>query len=225
MSDKNKTDLLREIRDEVVRLGDSSWSGPDERAPLAYLRRKAGTYPVIGEGSHDPLVMFIGEAPGRNEAATGRPFCGAAGKILDGLLVSAGIARDDVYITNIIKDRPPGNRDPFPDEIALYAPFLERQINIIKPKIIATLGRFSMDYIMREFGLAGLLLPISKMHGRTFEAKTGYGLASVIVLYHPAVAVYNPNTKGELASDFKAVGDLVKKLELKSKPRSNKALF
>ena len=214
MPDMTKTDLLKEIRDEVVRLGDSSWSGPDERAPLAYLRRKGGTYPVIGEGSHDPLVMFVGEAPGRNEAATGRPFCGAAGKVLDGLLASAGIARPDVYITNIIKDRPPGNRDPFPDEIALYAPFLERQINIIKPKIIATLGRFSMDYIMRKFGLADFLLPISKMHGRTFEAKAGYGPARIIVLYHPAVAVYNPSTKGELAADFKAVGELVKKLRI-----------
>src|SRR3989344_4714607 len=97
--------------------------------------------------------MFIGEAPGKNEAATGRPFCGVSGRILDELFVSAGIDRKNVYVTNIVKDRPPANRDPLPEEISTYARFLDRQIDIIQPKVIATLGRFSMDYIMRQFGL------------------------------------------------------------------------
>ena len=100
--------------------------------------------------------MFVGEAPGKNEAKTGRPFCGAAGKILDNLLAHAGIERKNVYITNIVKDRPQQNRDPLPGEIKIYGPFLDRQIDIIQPKVIATLGRYSMDYIMRKFGLGRL---------------------------------------------------------------------
>jgi len=90
---------------------------------------------VIGEGSHFSKIMFVGEAPGRNEAKTGRPFCGAAGKILDDLLGSVAIKREDVYITNIVKDRPPQNRDPLPEEIDSYGPFLDRQIEIIQPKV------------------------------------------------------------------------------------------
>jgi len=146
--------------------------------------------------------MFVGEAPGRNEAKTGRPFCGAAGKILDELLESAGIKREKVYITNIVKDRPPFNRDPLPEEIKIYAPFLNRQIEIIRPKIIATLGRFSMQYIMENFGLKNELGPISKLHGKMFKTKMSYGDIQVAVLYHPAVAVYNAKMKDELKKDF-----------------------
>src|SRR3989344_5167989 len=134
----DRTELMREIKEEVLALKESS---------LYADRVKNGVHPVIGEGSHYAKIMFVGEAPGKNEAATGRPFCGASGKILDELLESAGIKRSDVYITNIVKDRPPFNRDPLPDEIAAYGPFLDRQIEIIQPKAIATLGRYSMDYI------------------------------------------------------------------------------
>src|SRR3990167_7466948 len=148
----SKDALLKEIKDEVVVLTAS---------PLYGERIKNKYFPVIGGGNHSAEIMFIGEAPGENEAKTGRPFCGRAGKVLDELLVSVGIERRDVYVTNIVKDRPPGNRDPFPDEIAIYAPFLDRQIEIIKPKIIATLGRFSMQYVMSRYGLEEKLSSIS----------------------------------------------------------------
>jgi uracil-DNA glycosylase family 4 len=117
---------------------------------------------VIGEGSHFADIMFVGEAPGKNEAIQGRPFVGASGKFLNELLLGVGIKREDVYITNIVKDRPPENRDPTPEEIEMYGPFLDRQIDIIQPKVIATLGRFSMVYIMKKFGLDFEIEPISK---------------------------------------------------------------
>ena len=149
--------------------------------------------------------MFIGEAPGKNEAETGRPFCGAAGKILDELLSSINLKRGDVYVTNIVKDRPPNNRDPNPEEIALYSPFLFEQINIIKPKIIATLGRFSTKYILDHYNLDEKGQTITALHGKIIEAKTDYGKTNILPLYHPAVALYNINTKKILISDFKAL--------------------
>ncbi|MBX4211503.1 MAG: uracil-DNA glycosylase, partial [Candidatus Yanofskybacteria bacterium] len=166
-------------------------------------------FPVIGEGSHQAKIMFIGEAPGKNEAATGRPFCGAAGKILDTLLASAGIDRQEVYITNIVKDRPPMNRDPYPEEIELYAPFLDRQIEVIQPQIIATLGRFSMAYIMKKFGLEHELRSISQIHGMQFKSQTSYGSVIIVPLYHPAVAIYNRTSQPVLEQDFKVFASLV----------------
>jgi len=192
----NRTELLRKIKDEVVELKES---------PLCAERIKNKVFPVIGEGSHNAKIMFIGEAPGKNEAATGRPFCGTSGKILDELLAFVDINRKDVYVTNIVKDRPPFNRDPLPEEIAVYGSFLDRQIEIIQPEAIATLGRFSMDYIMRKFHLDYLLQPISKMHGKVFEAEASYGKIKVVPLYHPAVAIYNANTKDELKKDFQVL--------------------
>lgn len=195
MSDE-RTEQLREIRDKVVALTDS---------PLYAERIAKGVHPVIGEGSHHARLMFIGEAPGRNEAATGRPFVGAAGKILNELLESAGIPREEVYITNIVKDRPPFNRDPEPAEIAAYGPFLDRQIEIIRPAVLVTLGRYAMGYIMEKFGLTAQLEPISRMHGRIFEATASYGPIHIVPLYHPAVAVYNRNTKDTLKADFQVL--------------------
>ena len=192
----DRTELLKKIKEEVLDLKES---------PLYQERTKNGVFPVIGEGSHYAKVMFVGEAPGKNEAATGRPFCGAAGKLLDEFLASAGIHRPDVYITNIVKDRPPFNRDPLPEEITAYGPFLDRQIEIIQPEVIATLGRFSMDYIMRKFGLEAQLKPISQMHGKVFEAEAGYGKLKIIPLYHPAVAIYNRTTKDVLIKDFQVL--------------------
>lgn len=146
--------------------------------------------------------MFIGEAPGKNEAQTGRPFCGAAGKVLDDLLASVGITRADVYITNIVKDRPPENRDPLPSEIEIYGPFLDRQIEIIQPQIIATLGRYSMQYIMQKFDLSDVLRSISQMHGRLFDTKASYGAIKILSLYHPAATIYNRELLKDLQTDF-----------------------
>lgn len=180
---------LKKIKDEVLNFTSS---------PLYEERRKNNYFPVIGEGNHSAKIMFIGEAPGENEAKTGRPFCGRAGKILDYLLQSVGIERKDVYVTNIVKDRPPKNRDPLPDEIEAYAPFLDRQIEIIKPEVVATLGRFSMSYIMSRYGLEFELDSISKIHGQTFETAN----FKVIPFYHPAAAIYNQHLLNILKQDF-----------------------
>ncbi|MBI2446604.1 MAG: uracil-DNA glycosylase [Parcubacteria group bacterium] len=190
---------MRKIKDEIVAAKDS---------PLYGYRIKNKYFPVIGEGRYSAKIMFIGEAPGRNEAETGRPFCGASGRILDELLASIGIDRKEVYITNIVKDRPPENCDPNPNEIEFYAPFLDRQIEIIKPEVIATLGRFSMAYIMKKFGLESELKSISIIHGKVFSAATSYGNVKIIPLYHPAVAVYGTN-KEILKKDFKALSGLI----------------
>lgn len=178
----DRTERLKAIRDEVLILEDS---------PLYKYRTLNNYFPVLGQGSHFAKIIFIGEAPGRNEAQTGRPFCGAAGKILDDLLGSVGLKREEIYITNIVKDRPPENRDPTPEEITVYAPFLDRQLEIIQPQVIATLGRYSMQYIMAKTGLGNVLGPISKLHGSLFEGELPYGKVQVIPLYHPAAAIYS----------------------------------
>lgn len=192
----DRTEAMRQIRDEIFDL---------KQSPLYEYRIKNKYFPVIGEGSHTAKIMFVGEAPGKNEALTGKPFCGRSGKVLDELLLSVGIKREDVYVTNVVKDRPPENRDPTEEEINLYAPFLDRQIEIIKPKIIATLGRFSMVYIITRLNLDNVLGPIGTMHGKIFNAKTSYGEVSIVPLYHPAVAVYNNSMKQSLIEDFKVL--------------------
>lgn len=196
----SKTDELRKIKNEVLALKDS---------PLYAFRTEHHYFPVIGEGSHDANIMFVGEAPGQNEAKTGRPFCGAAGKILDELLLGLGIPRAEVYITNIVKDRPPQNRDPLPSEIEVYAPFLDRQIDIIKPKVIATLGRYAMNYIMKKFDLEFDLEPISRAHGKVYGAEASYGPISIAPQYHPAAAIYNQELKQTLAKDFEVLRQFV----------------
>jgi DNA polymerase len=118
------------------------------------------------------------------------------------MIASIGLKREDVYITNVVKDRPQDNRDPSPEEIRLYAPFLDRQIDIIEPKVIATLGRFSMDYVMNMFNLWDVLDSISNMHGREFTATASYGDIVIVPLYHPAVALYNGSNKETLLNDF-----------------------
>lgn len=196
----DKTAELKKIRDEIWNFKES---------PLYKERVENNAYPVIGEGSHDANIMFIGEAPGKNEAATGRPFCGASGRILDELLEHLNLDRKDVYITNIVKDRPTNNRDPKPEEIKIYSPFLNRQIDIIQPRVIATLGRFSMEYLMKNFDLESELDSISKIHGKKFVTKMNYGEVSVIPFYHPAVAVYNRTTLSDLKKDFEILKDFI----------------
>ncbi len=189
----DRTEALKKIRDEIIAA---------KNLPLYRERVKNKVYPVIGEGSHYAKIIFIGEAPGKNEAEQGRPFCGASGKVLDKLLEGVGIPRKDIYVTNIVKDRPPMNRDPLPGEIEAYSQYLDRQIEIIRPQVIATLGRFSMVYIMNKMGLSSQLKSISQIHGKLFETRTSYGLVKIIPLYHPAVAVYNGGMKEALAKDF-----------------------
>ena len=191
---------MKKIRDELLAFKES---------PLFEYRTENKYFPVIGEGSHDARIMFVGEAPGKNEAKTGKPFCGASGKFLNYLIESIGLARDKVYITNIVKDRPEENRDPTLDEIALYGPFLDRQIEIIQPKVIATLGRISMAYIMKKFELDLELEPISKIHGKAFETKASYGPLKIVTLYHPAAALYNSSMREVLKKDFEVLKKFV----------------
>ena len=196
MSGKSaKTEKMKQIKEEIVALTS---------LPLYEYRTVHNYFPVIGEGSHSAKVMFIGEAPGKNEAETGRPFCGAAGRVLDELLASVGLQRKEVYITNIVKDRPPDNRDPLPDELAVYAPFLDRQIAIIQPMIIATLGRFSMEYLLRRYNAPEAGKSISALHGTVIDVKDDdFGSLRLIPLFHPAVALYKASEKQVLFEDFK----------------------
>jgi len=191
-----KIELLKQINDEVLNL---------KKSPLFSYRTENKYFPVIGEGSLDAKIMFVGEAPGRNEAKCGKPFCGTAGKVLDELLEHIKIKRADIYITNIVNDRPQENRDPTENEIKIYGPFLDRQIEIIQPKVIAALGRYSMGYIMQKFGLGDKVEVISKMHGKSFDAQASYGPIKIVCLYHPCVAVYNPKRKDELKKDFEVL--------------------
>lgn len=193
LSLEERFEKMKAIRDELFYF---------KQSPLYEYRTKNKYFPVVGEGSHAAHIMFVGEAPGKNEAETARPFCGRSGKLLDEMLESIHLNRSDVYITNVVKDRPPENRDPTQSEISLYAPFLDRQIEIIEPKVIATLGRFSMEYIMNLFGLADELKSISYMHGKEFVAKASYGKVTIVPLYHPAVALYDGSNKVTLLKDF-----------------------
>ena len=186
-----KTSALLKIKQTLLDAKD---------APMFEYRQANKYWPVIGEGSHEAKIMFVGEAPGKNEALTGRPFCGTAGKILDELLASIGLEREEIYITNIVKDRPPGNRDPLPEEIAYYAPFLDQQIEILQPRVIATLGRFSMSYLLNKYFLPAST--ISEMHGQVIETTEKYGPVMIIPLYHPAASIYNQKLKETLKQDF-----------------------
>jgi len=164
---------------------------------------KTRTCPVIGEGNHQAKIVFVGEGPGASEDRTGYPFCGAAGKILDELLNAVEIKREKVYICNILKCRPPGNRDPQKEEIEACVPYLEKQIEIIKPEVVCPLGRFAMEFLMEKFGLKDQVQGISKIHGKVFESRSLFQKITLIPFYHPAVATYNANMKEVLKKDFK----------------------
>ncbi|MBI2448003.1 uracil-DNA glycosylase [Candidatus Microgenomates bacterium] len=197
---QKRFEAMKAIRDELVGFATS---------PLFEYRTKNGYFPVVGEGSHFARVMFVGEAPGETEAKTGKPFCGASGRVLDECFAHIGMPRLDAYVTNIVKDRPPGNRDPELDEILLYSPFLDRQIEIIQPHVIATLGRFSMDYIMKKFNRGTDLRAISKIHGQVFEVEAPYGKIKILPLYHPAATIYNRATREDLFRDFEKLKTLI----------------
>lgn len=181
-----------------------------EASPLFAYRQQHNYQPVIGEGNVDAQIMIIGEAPGEQEAKQGRPFVGASGRFLDQLLASIGMQRADVYITNVVKDRPPENRDPTVEEIRLYTPFLVRQIEIIQPKVIGTLGRFAMDFILKLFDMAEQGQKIGALHGKLLHAQAAYGPVMVTPLYHPAVALYTNERRPTLIDDFQILKQFVK---------------
>lgn len=182
-------------QEELEKLNEQ-WSNRD-------LPLKAGaTNDVPGEGNPDADILFVGEGPGKDEDEQGRPFVGAAGKFLTELIAGIGFKREDVYIANMVKHRPPGNRDPLPDELAAYGPWLDEQVKIIEPKLIVTLGRYSMAHFLGD-GLS-----IAKVHGQPKRNAKGQ---VIVPMYHPAAALYRGNLRPVLAADF---AKILKVLEL-----------
>lgn len=169
--------------------------GDCHRCPLGETR----TNLVFGVGNPHARVMFIGEAPGKNEDLTGEPFVGKAGKGLDALLERAGIRREDVYIANVLKCRPSENRNPRPDEIAVCAPFLREQIRSVWPDVIVTLGNFATKFVLKTD--AG----ITHLRGKVFEQ----GHFKVLPVFHPAAAIYDRSKTALLERDFELLGELV----------------
>ncbi len=173
--------------------------------------REQATQAVPGDGSAEADILFIGEAPGKNEDLQGRPFVGAAGKFLNEMLASIGLKRENIYITNIVKYRPPENRDPLPEEIAACKQWLHEQIRIIDPKIIVTLGRHAMGHFIPG-------KKISEAHGHAFRRVfPDIGSRIFFALYHPAAALYNGGMRETLKKDFKKIPKLletIKKIKL-----------
>jgi DNA polymerase len=157
---------------------------------------------VFGDGHPDADIVFIGEAPGKNEDIQGKPFVGAAGKFLNEMLEMIGLSRENIYITNIVKYRPPNNRDPLPEEKAAFLPYLKDQLDIIEPKLIVTLGRHSMDSLLPG-------LKISQVHG---QPKRHNGRV-YLPLFHPAAALYNGGMRQTLIDDFAKIPAIVQLTE------------
>jgi len=154
-------------------------------------------------------LFFIGEAPGKNEDITGRPFVGRAGAILDDLLTSVGLERNRVFITSILKCKPPENRIPRKDEIAACAGYLDRQIDHLSPEIIIPMGRLASEQVFSRFGIPHG--PIGSIHGKIFHSVTSRGELVIIPVYHPAAVTHNPRLKGALFEDFRIIGTMLGK--------------
>jgi DNA polymerase len=183
------------------------------RCPLHTSRTKA----VPGEGPLNASVMFVGEAPGRSEDLEGRPFVGSAGKLLDSLLSSISVERGSVYITNVVKCRPPGNREPSDEEVRACNGYLRRQISIIKPRVIVALGRIAGRTLYEMAGLRWS--SIRSARGRVVRVKLEGVDVMLTVTYHPAAALYNPGLREELEGDFREViAPLIKGASVARKP-------
>ena len=172
------------------------------------------TQVVYGVGDPNAELMFVGEAPGFHEDKQGYPFVGSAGKLLDKLLAGIGLSRRDVYIANVLKCRPPGNRDPQPDEIESCEPHLFRQIELIQPKVVATLGNFATKL------LSGKPTGITRVHGVEQETTVGGNRVLLYPLYHPAAALYTPKMLEVLQQDFARIPELMGRSEELPEPDS-----
>lgn len=175
-----------------------------ERDVCPELRSQA-TQLVMGDGNADADIVFIGEAPGKNEDLQGVPFVGAAGKFLNEMLGAAGMKREDVYITNIVKYRPPNNRDPLPEEKKAFWPYLLKQLQIIEPKIVVTLGRHSMEYFLPG-------MHISQIHGEPKRIRFGDHKIVIVPLFHPAAALYNGGLRQTLIDDFCRMPNIIERI-------------
>jgi uracil-DNA glycosylase len=185
-------------------VGDSlELIGADVRACRLCKLCETRTRAVPGEGSPKAEIMFIGEGPGFNEDQQGRPFVGAAGQLLTKLLAEIGIAREDVYINNVLMCRPPGNRDPQPDEIQSCEPHLWKKIELIQPKLICTLGNFATKL------LSGRPAGITQVHGRPQDVALGGNPVTLYPIFHPAAALYTPRMLAVLKEDFARIPELL----------------
>jgi DNA polymerase len=197
---KDKKTILEQIKADIVKNNIC----PD-------LAQEAKNL-VMGDGNLNAEIVFIGEAPGKNEDEQGLPFVGAAGKFLDSMLESAGIKRSDVYITNIVKYRPPNNRDPLPEEKKAFWPYLAHQLQVIDPLIVVTLGRHSMEYFLPE-------QKISLIHGQPKRVKFGDKKIVIVPLYHPAAALYNGGMRNTLIEDFNKLPKIIDTLKNERKDK------
>ncbi|MEK9659415.1 MAG: uracil-DNA glycosylase [Chloroflexota bacterium] len=168
------------------------------------------TNAVPGEGSPTARVLFVGEGPGYNEDRQGRPFVGAAGSFLNQMLGSIGLAREDVYIANMVKCRPPQNRDPFPNELAACAHFLDEQIALIAPQVIVPLGRHALSRWFPDGSISRLRAKAQRVDGQL-----------IFPLYHPAAALHNGSLRATIEADFRALGDLLAILEAPAPPTTH----
>lgn len=190
MSDDDKQAQLDRVKQEIL---DKNIC-PELAAQATNL--------VMGDGNINAEIVFIGEAPGKNEDEQGLPFIGAAGKFLNEMLGEAGLQRSDVYITNIVKYRPPNNRDPESDEKKAFWPYLLKQLQIIQPKVVITLGRHSMEYFLPH-------MKISQIHGQPKRIQFGEDKLVIVPLYHPAAALYNGSLRQTLIDDFVNVPKII----------------
>lgn len=201
MAARAKQQLLDELLQRILK---------DDPTPEL---REGATQLVFGDGNPEAEVVFIGEAPGKNEDLKGQPFVGAAGKFLDEMLEMIDLKREDIYITNIVKYRPPGNRDPHPDEKKSFLPYLQSQLEVIQPKVVVTLGRHSLNCFLPD-------LQISQVHGQpkrvrlSLKTDSNDSLQVVIVpLFHPAAALYNGAMRQTLIDDFSLIPAIIQKIK------------
>lgn len=185
----SKVDELKKLKEDVEQ---------DNTLPL----RHGATQLVFGEGNPDTDIYFLGEAPGYWEDQKGRPFVGQAGKLLDQLIESLGIHREDVYISNVVRFRPPENRDPLPSELEAFAPYVDREIEIINPKVIVTLGRYSLGKFLPD-------AKISQVHGKPRRVRWNNREVTVIPMYHPAAALRSGEVLNSLKEDFKVISKVL----------------
>jgi uracil-DNA glycosylase family 4 len=190
---RRKEEALKALRVELVGATDS---------PLYTFRNENRLFPVLGEGNPDANIVFIGESPGKYEAEIGRPFCGPSGEVLDELLDTVGLKREDIYLTNLVLDRPPEKRAPTPEEIAFYTPFVDRLLDIIQPAVIVPLGAFASQYILKKLDLPEQRGKISQLHGKLIKTQAQYGELHIVPMFHPAVVLYHASKKDVLRRDF-----------------------
>jgi len=202
MQSSESTSECARVREELERVAEEIRKC--SRCPLSTTRINA----VPGEGDPCSRIVFIGEAPGSNEDQQGRPFVGSAGQLLNSLLHSIGVPRESVFITNVVKCRPPANRDPRDEEIQACLPYLVRQLELIKPRLIVTLGRHSTRTLLSLYGYRAE--SIMSVRGKVFKAESKWGQLTIYPTLHPAAALYNPRLKALLEEDFQRISTLIK---------------